>query len=147
MNSLRIENKDIYRIEVNDKGEYIEFDLTDISTGAKLYDALNEVKKIESKYTKEMQEVGDDIYKYFQIEQSMFQETRKAIDKVLGENACQKIFGDRNYYEMFTDLLEELSKPREELKGKSHLDMLGLKAENIHKRIEDKYKKAKEVIL
>ena len=31
MNSLRIKNRDIYRIEVNDAGDYIEFDLLDIN--------------------------------------------------------------------------------------------------------------------
>lgn len=147
MNTLRIENKDTYRIEVNDKGEYIEFDLSDISFGAKLYDAIKQVKEIETKYTKLMQEAEQDLDKYYELEKEMFIDTRKAMDTALGENACQKIFGDRNYYEMFNDLMDELSRPREELENKSHLDMIGIKAENIHKRIKEKYNKSKEVVI
>ena len=87
------------------------------------------------------------VQEYVKLEQEMFKEMRLAMDKVLGENACQKIFGDRNYYEMFNDLIDELSKPREELKGKSHLDMINLKSDEIHKRIMNKYQKNKKATI
>ena len=156
MNSLRIENKDIYKIEVNDKGECIEFNLNDISNSIKFVEALKDIEKLEKKYTDKMKNIevyeeddfqSKEVQEYVKIEQEMFKEMRLAMDKVLGENACQKIFGDRNYYEMFDDLIEELSKPREELKGKSHLDMINLKSDEIHKRIMNKYQKNKKATI
>ena len=33
---------EFYRLEVNDKGEYIEFDLTDITLSVKILEASNE---------------------------------------------------------------------------------------------------------
>ena len=46
MESLRIERKDIYTIEVNDKGETIEFDLVDVELPFKCEKAWAEVNKI-----------------------------------------------------------------------------------------------------
>ena len=81
------------------------------------------------------------------IEDSMFKEMRYAMDKFLGEGACQKIFGNRNYYTMFDDLLKELTKKRPELNNKSHFDMLELNAKSVNDRIMNKYnKKVKNVI-
>lgn len=65
------------------------------------------------------------------------------MDTFLGQEACQKIFGDRNYYEMFDDLIQELTRPRKELGGKSHLDKLKISSNNIRNRIMNKYSKNK----
>ena len=46
MESLRIERKDIYTIEVNDKGETIEFDLVDVELPFKCEKAWAEYDKI-----------------------------------------------------------------------------------------------------
>lgn len=160
MSGIRLNSKDIYRIEVNDEGECIEFDLRDIGLRTKCITALNEIEKIQKKYNEIFKEINkekttiksenDDIEKilndnkfksYTEAETNMFQEMRDAMDVFLGKGACQKIFGDRNYYEMYADLIDELSKPRKELKGKSHLDMLNLKSDQINKRIKQKYNK------
>lgn len=162
MNKLRIENKDVYRIEVNDEGECIEFDLSDISLQSKCFKAVSMIEEIQNqkqkklnaleKEFKERKKKGEklnfkDFKPYNDLEVEMFEEMREAMDIFLGEGACQKIFGDRNYYEMFNDLMNELSRPRKELKGKSHLDMLNMKTENIHKRIMEKYAKSKKVVI
>lgn len=146
MEKLRIQNKDIYRIEVNNKGEYIEFDLSDIGLKVKCYEALDKIEKIANDYkSKFNNQLTEKEIAY--IEQDMFKEMRKAMDSFLGENACQKIFGDKNYYEMFDDLIRELKRKRPELKGKSHLDMLNFSAEQVNERIIKKYnKKVKNVI-
>ena len=47
MEDIKIQKKDIYKIKVNEKGEYIEFDLADISLRAKCYDALEGLEKIQ----------------------------------------------------------------------------------------------------
>lgn len=146
MEQLRVQNKDIYRIQVNEKGEYIEFDLADISLRAKCYEALSKLDTIAKEYEEKLKSINDD-EKLTSLECQMFQDMRNAMDVFLGKGACQKIFGDRNYYEMFNDLIAELSKKRPELKGKSHLDMLNLKAEQIRDRIIEKYKKNVENVI
>ena len=45
MEKLRVEKDNVYKIEVNDKGEYIEFDLLDIELPIKLINASEELKK------------------------------------------------------------------------------------------------------
>lgn len=146
MEGIRIKNNDIYRIEVNDKKEYIEFDLSDISLKAKCFDAYNDINKISEKYSK-LIEPDMSQEELTKLEVKMFKETRAIMDVFLGEGACQKIFGDRNYYGMFDDLFEELSKKRKELNGKSHLDMLELTSEKLRNNLIKKYQKnAKNVI-
>ena len=167
MSSINLKNKDIYRIKVNDEGEYIEFDLKDIGLRSKGINALNKIEEIQKKYAvifKEIEKMETNIKKgeeedieqvikdnkfksYQEAEIEMFKEMREAMDLFLGEGACQKIFGDRNYYDMFYDLVEELSKPRKELHGKSHLEMLNMKSEQINKRIAEKYGKVSKSVI
>lgn len=146
MEKLRVKNKDLYRIEVNDNGECIEFDLNDIGSKIKLHEALDKIENI----SKDVQEKIKSVKTQKEIdylEQEMFKKMRAAMDTFLGENACQKIFGDRNYYEMFDDLIREFSRKRPELKGKSHFDMLNFSAENIRKRVINKYNKKQKYVI
>lgn len=146
MESLRIKSRDIYKIEVNDNGDCIEFDLADIGTKVKLYESLDKIEEISKRYQEKINEIKSD-KELALLEENMFKDMRVAMDYFLGENACQKIFGDRNYYEMFNDLMRELSRKRPELKGKSHLDMLKLDAESIRNRIMQKYDKKKKNVI
>lgn len=158
MNKLKIENKNLYRIEVNDSGEYIEFDLADIGLPIKCFEALEKIKKIEEEMLqkeKELKEktkqnksiLNNDFKELIHLEEETFKKMREAMDGFLGNGACQKIFGNRNYYEMFEDLFKELSKKRNELGGKSHLDKMGFKSDNINKRIMNKYNKNKKNVI
>ena len=45
MEKLRVEKDNVYKIEVNDKGECIEFDLLDIELPIKLINASEELEK------------------------------------------------------------------------------------------------------
>lgn len=158
MNSLRIKNKDVYKIEVNDRGEYIEFDLNDIGLQVKCYEALEKMqhleketkeREVELKKKVEAEKMGlIEINKLStQLQNEMFNKARKIMDNFLGEGACQKIFGDKNYFEMFDDLFDELSRKRPELGGKSHFDKMGFKAQNINQRIMNKYQKGKKAVI
>ena len=49
--------------------------------------------------------------------------------------------------EMFDDLIREFSRKRPELKGKSHFDMLNFSAENIRKRVMNKYNKKQKYVI
>lgn len=159
MNQLRINRKDIYEIEVNERGETIKFHLGDISLPFKLEKAYNEVGKIQNKLRSQLMIIDkqqdskgkNDLMTKNQRAKmnawdNAFKDMRKAMDLFLGEGGCQKIFGDQNYLEMFDDLFEELDKPQED--GLSHLQKMKLSDEAIVQRIEDKYKnlKNKQVI-
>lgn len=147
--SFRIEKKDIYKIEVNDKGECIEFDLLDLNLKFKCLEALDKIEKIkkhalmQESIIKKREDVKgkyltrnqEDI---LQLYKETFQKMREAMDLFLGEGACQKIFGDRNYIEMFDDLFEQLE---------PHLKKIDVSMEGISKRISEKYSKNKRNVI
>ena len=55
---------------------------------------------------------------------------RAAIDEFAGPGASNKIFGDKNYLEMFNDFMEEMQ---------PHLEKMELKGIDVRKKIEEKY--------
>lgn len=151
MESLRIERKDIYTIEVNDKGETIEFDLVDIELPFKCDRAFSEVDRIKSELKAKLviidkkqdhklknriltanEEARINAYK------EAYTAMRSAMDIFLGDGACQKIFGDRNYLDMFSDLAEALA---------PHLEKMEISTDGIKKRIEEKYGKNDDGVL
>lgn len=160
MSGIRIKKNNIYRIEVNDDKEYIEFDLSDVNLNFKLYEAIENINKIQAETVDKQKELLQKIIKednnkiytenkkeLAKLEKDTFIRIRKAMDGFLGEGACQKIFGDWNGYDMFDLLIEELSKPRKELNGKSHLDMLKLKSSDMKTKLINKYKKDKKAVI
>ena len=151
MESLRIERKDIYTIEVNDKGETIEFDLVDIELPFKCDRAFSEVDRIKNELKAKLviidkkqdhklknrvltanEEARINAYK------DAYMAMRSAMDIFLGDGACQKIFGDRNYLDMFSDLAEALA---------PHLEKMEISTDGIKKRIEEKYGKSDDGVL
>lgn len=152
MNKINLVKNGIYKIQVNDRGECIEIDVDDIGTSVKCYESLDKMEKLEKETKEKLEEAinsgeGDINRKVTEIENEMFIEMRKLIDNFLGENACQKIFGDRNYYSMYNDLFMELSKKRKELGGKSHFDIMGIQAKTINEKIMKKYQKGKQNVI
>ena len=146
MENLRIKKNNIYTIEVNDEGETIEFDLEDISLRAKLFQALDKIKEIENEFYEKSKDLKTE-KDIANAELYFFQQLREAMDSFLGEGACRKIFGDRNYYSMFDDLFKELNRKRPELGGKSHFDKMRLSVEETNKKIVSKYKKNKKRVI
>lgn len=151
MNSIRIEKKDIYTIEVNDNGDTIEFDLVDIELPFKCDRALSEVnriyrelqaklviieKKEDHKLANEFMTANEKAK--LEAHKTAFKEMRVAMDAFLGEGACQKIFGDRNYVEMFDDLFEALQ---------PHFEKMKLNTQGITERIKAKYSKKDDGVL
>ncbi len=143
MNSIRVAKKDIYTIEVNDNGDTIEFDLVDIELPFKCDRALSEVDRIQrdlkaklviiekkqdhpqkGKFMTANEEAKLEAYK------KAFVDMRIAMDAFLGDGACQKIFGDRNYIEMYDELFEALA---------PHMEKMKLNTEGIAARIKAKY--------
>lgn len=150
-NKLRIEKKDIYTIEVNDNGDTIEFDLADIELPFKCERALFTIEKLRKEFNTKMQIISkkQDFKKkgeymsnnekeYLKAQREMFKGMRIAMDEFLGKGACQKIFGDRNYIEMYDDLMKELD---------PHLKKMELNFEGMKKRIQNKYGNANSKVI
>lgn len=139
MEKLIINRDDeFYRLEVNDKGEYIEFDLTDINLPNKFIKASEELSKIhkvhDSNIAKILEENKENILKrndlIIKYELNDCQKMRKIFDNLLGEGACQKIFGEKNNYCMFENLMEALE---------PHFEKMEIKMEKAKKKLIDKY--------
>ena len=151
MESLRIEKRDIYTIEVNDKGETIEFDLVDVELPFKCERAIAEVGRISKDLKAKLviiskQQDQKQSGKFMTANEeatliayrNAFKEMRSAMDDFLGAGACQKIFGDRNYIEMYDDLFKELA---------PHLEKMKITNDGIMERIKAKYGKKDEGVL
>lgn len=149
MEKIRVEKKNIYTIEVNDNGDTIEFDLEDIGLNFKLLRALKEIDRIQDYMKKELYIIDkrqDVKGKYIskneedtlRLWDKCFKDMRNAMDMFLGEGACQKIFGDRNYIEMFDDLMDQL---------KPQLEKMKISYNDIKKRIENKYSSKNEKVI
>ena len=151
MNSIRIEKKDIYTIEVNDNGDTIEFDLVDIELPFKCERALNEVNRVyrdlKAKLViiekQEDRQLDNEVMTAnekakLEAHRTAFKEMRAAMDAFLGDGACQKIFGSRNYLEMFDDLFEQLE---------PHLEKMKINTQGISDRIKAKYSKKNDGVM
>lgn len=146
MDSIRVKKDDVYRIEVNDAGEYIEFDLLDIDLGSKCLTAARELEKEKALYNKQSEELHnqykDDnetlLMKHHDLDVEYCTKLRKTFDLFLGEGACKKIFGDTNRIGMFDELFEELS---------PHLEKLEINIKKIKEKIKEKYTRKDEGII
>lgn len=148
MEKLNLERnrEDFYVLEVNDKGDTIVFDLTDVNLPKKILDASENIEKKDKEYKYKVVELSE---KYKDDKISLTKETinleiehcmlmRKEFDNFLGDGACQKIFGDTNYYGMFIKLFEALEE---------HFEKMKINMQKAKRKLADKYVvKEKEVI-
>lgn len=138
---LEKDNEAIYRLEVNDKGEYIEFDLADMNLPKKILDASERLSKIDDEFKQKAEEadkIEDSIEKIktqINLENEYAQEMRKTFDSFLGEGACQKIFGDKERYGQYMRLMNALQ---------PHFEKMHLDIQKAKKRIIDIIKKNQE---
>lgn len=137
MEKLRVEKDNVYKIEVNDKGECIEFDLLDIELPIKLINASEELKKQKKIYKEKIEKLknenlnpAEDMLKQYEIDKEFCQTMRDVLDSFLGENSCQKIFGNTNRIGMFDDFFVQLE---------PHLDKIIINVEQIKKDLIEKY--------
>ena len=138
---LELANTGLYEIEVNDKGESIFIDAEDVELPLKLNKMIEDCEKAEKKANlqakvidkKPIENIGictnHDI-EYSKLYKQAYIEMRKAIDSFLGEGACNKIFGKRNYISMWRDLMEALN---------PHLQKIGVLQNDTKEVIAQKY--------
>lgn len=148
-NSIRVQSATEYVIEVNDNGDTISVDTSDTGLTSKLaktYDKINALVKLYEAKADELEAQPDEPYstalvaneesgepeqktlitkKQYESSKLIDQfyiEARAAMDTFLGEGACMKIFGDKNYYNMFNDLTVQLE---------PHFKQMGINAEKL----------------
>lgn len=143
VNKLRVAKKNEYRIEVNDQGDTISFNIEDPSFYLRLEKVYEDIKKLESQAKAEIiviqkkedikrkgKLMSDNETKILQIYDKMYRDMRNAMDEFLGVNACKKIFGDTNYLTMYDDLFEQLG---------PHFEKMGMNAAGFIDSIKKKY--------
>ena len=148
-NKIRVKSENEYVIEVNDKGDIISFDLTDFRMPAKLLNVYNQLENLTKKYEIKSEEIAkrkdksvNDYITQNQLDlinitEEYYKEARTILDEFLGENACQKIFGDKNYMNMFDDLMSQLE---------PHFVKMGLNLQKLQKGLVKKYTKNENIL-
>lgn len=153
-NKIRIKRaeEDLYKINIDDDGTEIVFDLADISLPIKCdtafrkvesnqNSALSQIKVIKNKYANQkMNEKleSQQATEIAKVYQDMFKKNRDIMDELFGlKGAMQHLFGDSNYLDMYNDLFEQL---------KPHFDKMELNVDSIKKRISKKYGITQNVI-
>lgn len=151
---IRVKSETIYSIEVNDEGECIYLDMSDIGLQAKLVECFDLINKETTKFSKkenellkkskkEVEEENKELFsktdkEYIQLQQGFYKTCREIMDNFLGQGACQKIFGDANYPKMYIDLFEQLE---------PHFKKMGLNKQKMEKDLYNKYMKKNTQIL
>ena len=116
MDKIRIGKDNVYQIEVNDNGDYIELDLLDIELPIKFINAgktleretkiyNNKVKALENQYK---DDVKTYLYKRLDVDRTYCKKMREMFDSWLGEGTSQKVFGNKNRIGMFDEFYNQL---------------------------------------
>ena len=142
VNKMRVQSQGEYVIEVNDRGEYISLDPTDITLTSKLMKTFERIDELTKEYEAKAKKIdarpdgpknefiSKNQYDGTNLINEFYGEARKALDGFLGAGACQKIFGDKNWLTMFDDLTAQLE---------PHLKAIGINAEKIRMTAVQKY--------
>ena len=140
MEKLIIERdeSDFYKLEVNDKGDYIEFNLTDIGLPERMMEATEKIKNIDKNYkdniikiteNKEITEL-EKAKKIMEEVDLYFKNTDEAFDSFLGEGSCKKIFGNQKCYGQHLKLLSSLE---------PHFEKMQIKQEKAKRKLAERY--------
>lgn len=135
---IKRDREDFYILGINDKGDYVEFDLTDIGLAEKILKASENIFKLDAECRKGKTEIceryKDDKEKIvpetIKLEIQKGNEIAKEIDSFLGEGTCKKIFGDKKnigQYLMLFDALEP------------HFAKMEIKIDKAKKKLAQKY--------
>lgn len=116
MDKIKINNENVYKIEINDNGDCIELDLLDIELPIKFINAgktleretkiyNNKVKALENQYK---DDVKTYLYKRLDVDRTYCKKMREMFDSWLGEGTSQKVFGNKNRIGMFDEFYNQL---------------------------------------
>lgn len=115
MDKIRVNEENVYKIEVNDKGECVDIDLLDIEFPIKCINASKTLKKETEIYNNKVYALENQykdnpktyLYKRIDIDRIYCKKMREMIDSLLGEGASQKIFGSKNRIGMFDEFFNK----------------------------------------
>lgn len=139
MEKLNLErNKDdFYILEVNDNGDTIEFDLTDIKLPQLIMEAGDNLEKLGKEYAEKEKEIletcktdEEKARAYIKLDEEHAKKQRKLFDSFMGEGACYKIFGDKENLGQYNALLEALE---------PHFKKMKFKRDKAQQRLANKY--------
>lgn len=132
--NLKRDEEDIIKIQVNEKGEYIEIDTTDIGLIERMIKASDDMALMHENYIKEVDEIlnnkkMEQIVKIRTIANKASKycdNMNEKYDSFLGEGASKKIFQGRKspkQYEYLAEALEPIIKgiPMNMSKGKKQI--------------------------
>lgn len=116
MDKIKIDNENVYKIEINDNGDYIELDLLDIELPIKFINAgktleretkiyNNKIKALENQYKDDVKVY---LYKRLDVDRTYCKKMREMFDSWLGEGTSQKVFGSKNRIGMFDEFYNQL---------------------------------------
>ncbi len=136
---------DYYVLEVNDKGETIEFDLTDIRLPQLIMEAGDNLEKLGKEYAKREKEIletcktdEEKARAYIELDNEHAKKQRKLFDSFLGEGACFKIFGDKENLGQYNALLDALE---------PHFEKMKFKRDKAQERLAKKYMEKKSDVI
>ena len=138
---LEKDEEAIYRLEVNDNGDYIEFDLADLTLPQRIMEASDRLSKIDGEFqqkAKDAEKIKDSVAKVrkqLELDKEYAKEMRNIFDSFLGDGACQKIFGDKERYGQYQRLMDALT---------PHFDKMKLDIDKAKKRIIERVKEIQE---
>lgn len=142
---LEKDETSLYRLEVNDKGEYIEFDLADLTLPQRILDASDRLSKIDGEFQekalkleKEEKDNVEKVRKQIKLDGEYAKEMRKIFDSFLGEGACQKIFGDKERYGQYNRLMDALQ---------PHFEKMSIDVQKAKKRIIERLKQENKDVM
>lgn len=114
LDNTRDEN-DFYQLEIDDNGNYIEFDLADIGLAERIMSAGDELEKLALEEEEEKERIMTEetnsvkqARRLIELSSRVDKKKRELFDSFLGEGTCEKIFGNRKTEKQYFKLLEAL---------------------------------------
>ncbi len=130
--------EDYYVLTINDEGDEIEFDLTDMGLIEKIMNAGDNVEKYGKEYSEREKAILENtglsdeerVRQLIELDDEHDKKMRKLFDSFLTEGACDKIFGDKKSVGQYNKLLEALE---------PHFKKMKIQREKAQQRLVNKY--------
>lgn len=130
--------EDYYVLTINDEGDEIEFDLTDMGLIEKIMNAGDNIEKYGKEYSEREKAILENtglsdeerVRQLIELDDEHDKKMRKLFDSFLTEGACDKIFGDKKSVGQYNKLLEALE---------PHFKKMKIQREKAQQRLVNKY--------
>jgi hypothetical protein len=124
MDKIRIRQEKIKKIEVNDKGEYIELNFNDRSFPHRFFELIKSFESKEKEFMDRakkieiLEEKDEKTKASLELDKEIHYFLLKEVDKVFGNDTCKKVFGDiipsaecyKEFFEALMPYFQEFAK-------------------------------------